>query len=87
MLLPLGERGLREETRLHRHVVLDDDFFSANWLADGAESVAQDGNDGDLHGYSQYAETKLTRTLFRLEPIAPSPLKHLLGAMCRHSYR
>src|ERR1700690_1225338 len=52
MLFPLGERRLRKETRLHWHVVLDDDFLAANWLADGAESMAHDGNDGDLHWFS-----------------------------------
>jgi hypothetical protein len=52
MLFPFGERRLREEARLHRHVVLDDDFFAANWLAEGAESMAHDGNDGDLHWLS-----------------------------------
>jgi len=52
MLFPFGERRLRKETRLHRHVVLDDDFLAANWLADGAESMAHDGNDGDLHWLS-----------------------------------
>lgn len=49
MFFPLGERRLRKETCLHGHVVLDDDFLAANWLADGAESMAHDSDDGDLH--------------------------------------
>jgi hypothetical protein len=54
MLFPLGESRLGKETCLHRHVVLDDDFLAANWLADGAQSMAHDGNDGDLHWLSSF---------------------------------
>src|SRR3984957_6260327 len=52
MFFPLGESRLSEDARLHGHVVLDDDFLAANRLADGAESMAHDGNDGDLHWLS-----------------------------------
>jgi hypothetical protein len=48
MLILFGQRRLRQETRLHRHVVSDDDFLAANCLADGAGSKAHDSNDGDL---------------------------------------
>jgi hypothetical protein len=48
-LFPFGQRWLREETRLHWHVVFDNDFLTTNWLADGAKSMAHDGDDGDLH--------------------------------------
>jgi hypothetical protein len=56
-LFPVGERGLRQQARLHRHIVLDDDYFatdgarqSANGLRnEGSDRMAHDGNDGDLH--------------------------------------
>ena len=52
-----GERGLRKHAGLHRHIVLDDDYFATDEIrygADGlrdedADRVAHHGHDSDLH--------------------------------------
>ena len=53
------------------YVVQDDDLLAANWLADGAERMAHDGNDGNLCWLSSMYEAEtvpfIVRTLPRLE--------------------
>jgi hypothetical protein len=83
MFFPLGDRRLREDAGLHWHIVLDNDFLAANWLADGTESMAHNGDDGDLHwSFSQLAGRKIVLSLCghylnKSQP-APSPLNRLL---------
>ena len=56
-LLPVGERGLRKHAGLHRHIVLDDDYFATDrrrWGGDGlrdggADRMTHHGDDGHLH--------------------------------------
>src|SRR5271165_879637 len=49
MRLPVGERGLGEHAGLHGHLVLNDDFLTADRLRDAGQRVAHQGDDGDLH--------------------------------------
>ena len=57
LLFPVGKRGLRKQAGLHRHVLLGHDFLATGRLRNrvdglrdrGAERVAHQSDDGDLH--------------------------------------